>query len=542
MRFVDLNTTTTTLLGYSRAELLGMGLVDITVGNYDELDVEFDAMIAGDTVLANKHLNLRCKDGARLDVEIVRRGQRSGDDWIIVCVMRDISERKVSEEQMYRLAHYDSLTGLPNRTLFYERLKRTLDQAAIAGWKIAVFFIDLDHFKNVNDTMGHDVGDQLLRQVSSRLIASIRIRDTVGRLGGDEFALILIMKNGQNIASHVATKIQQTLSSPFRLKGIDLTVTASIGITLAPDDATDPQILLQYADTAMYQAKHNGRNTYRFFTAEMNAIAIARLEMETALHLALERNEFVLHYQPKVDLASGKIDGFEALIRWQRPGHGLVLPSSFIPVLEESGFIVQVGGWVISQACRQIGIWARGKIGPVKVAVNVSGRQFVEGDLYGVVVKSIDDNAIQPYLLELELTETSLMENTERTVAILQSLRQIGVAVSIDDFGTGYSSLAYLRRFSINKLKIDMSFIRDVTTNTEDSSIVLAIIGMAHRLNLQVVAEGVETVGQLRYLQTNKCDQMQGNYFSRPLPVVDIEQMLYDGKQLPDESECAPAI
>ncbi|GAA4011827.1 putative bifunctional diguanylate cyclase/phosphodiesterase [Actimicrobium antarcticum] len=542
MRFVELNATTCALLGYSRAELLCMGPNDIVVGASDEIQIECDAVIAGHAVFADKQASLRCKNGEKIDVEIFRQTLPSGDDWIIVCVMRDISERKAAEERMYRLAHFDPLTGLPNRTLFYESLKRTLARAAKSDWMIAVFFIDLDNFKNVNDTMGHDVGDELLHQVSNRLTASIRIRDTVGRLGGDEFALILIMKKGQNTAAQVATKIENTLRTPFRLNGHDVLVSASIGITLYPDDATDPQILLQYADTAMYQAKQSGRNTYRFFTAQMNVDAIARRELEVALRFALEHDEFVLHYQPKVDLVSGKIEGFEALLRWERPGHGLLFPGAFIPALEETGLIVLVGKWVIGEACRQIGVWMRGGIGPVRVAVNVSGRQFVEGDLYGNVTQAIHRNAIRSDLLELEITESSLMENTELTVAILQNLRKAGVTVSIDDFGTGYSSLAYLRRFPINKLKIDMSFIRDVTSNVDDASIVLAIISMAHSLHLQVVAEGVETAEQLRYLREHECDQMQGYYFSRPVPATGVEQMLYDGKQLPEQDECTPAV
>ena len=532
MLFIEANAATSRLLGYSKEELLRLGPAAIGSGGLLDIELEYDAIIANQSVMENKQTFLLCKDGTKVDVEIQRQAQRSGDDWIIVCAMRDIGERRLVEERMYRLAHYDTLTSLPNRTLFYETLKKTLAQAASAGWLVAVLFIDMDNFKVVNDTLGHAVGDELLRQFSGRLVACSRIRDTVGRLGGDEFALILVMQDGRQTAAHVALKIQVALQAPFMLKDHALTITASIGITICPDDASDPQILLKYADTAMYQAKQGGRDTYRFFTAQMNADALARLALEKALRQAIDEKEFLLLYQPKVDLRTGRIDGFEALLRWQRPGYGLVSPAEFIPVLEETGLIVAVGSWVIAQACLQIGVWTHSAVGPVRISVNVSGRQFGESDLCGVVTKAIEDNDIRPELLELELTESSLMEKTARTMGTLADLKSAGVRLSIDDFGTGYSSLAYLRRFPIDTLKIDMSFIRDVTTNAEDASIVLAIISMAHSLHLQVVAEGVETEAQLAFLTHHRCDQMQGYYFSRPIPVPEVEHMLRSGRSL----------
>lgn len=385
----------------------------------------------------------------------------------------------------------------------------------------------------MNDTFGHAVGDDLLCQVSNRLMQCIRIRDTIGRLGGDEFALMLVMEDNPQGASIIVNKICEVLQTPFQLSGHEIVVTASIGITVCPDDASDPETLIKYADTAMYQAKHAGRNTYRYFTAQMNIEVLARLELELALRKAIDNNEFVLYYQPKVDLNSGLVIGLEALIRWQRPGHGLVPPNDFIPLLEETGLIVQVGGWVINEACRQIAAWKHSSIGVLQISVNVARRQFIDGDLEAEVEKALSDHGISANLLELELTESSLMDNTAHTITILQNLEKRGVHISIDDFGTGYSSLAYLRRFPVNKLKIDIAFIRDIMTNLDDAAITLAIISMAHTLKLQVIAEGVETAEQLQYLHRHNCDQIQGYYFSPPLAVAELEKILRDKKRLP---------
>ena len=434
---------------------------------------------------------------------------------------------------LHQLAHYDPLTGLPNRALFFETLRKTLLMAADMDKTVAVMFLDLDHFKNVNDTLGHATGDELLVQFSERLVNCVRIRDTVGRLGGDEFALILLMEGDELGAAAVASKIDVALRAPFNLKGHEVSVTASIGITVYPDDASDPQTLVKFADTAMYRAKRAGRNTFQFFTSQMNVEVMAKLEMDNALRNAVENDEFVLHYQPRVDLTSGRVTGVEALLRWQRPGHGLVSPASFIPALEESGLIVRVGSWVIAAACRQIALWMQSSIGPIQVSVNVSSRQFIEGDLERDVSNALTVNGVAADLLELELTESSLMLNIERTIATLGNLKKRGVQVSIDDFGTGYSSLAYLRRFPIDKLKIDRAFIRDITNSPDDAAIALTIIRMAHSLKLTVIAEGVETAAQLAYLRHHDCDEIQGFYFSRPLATPELEQLLLDRARLP---------
>ncbi len=542
MQFVEVNATATNMLGYTRDELLQAGPLQLCAGALEELESIYDGII--DSHGQNKLIEtqLRRKDGSQVQVEIRQHAQRSGEDWIIVSVVRDIAERKETENRLHHLAHYDVLTGLPNRTLFYETLMKILAQSTESGWAVAVLFIDVDHFKNVNDTLGHAIGDELLRQLGNRLVQCVRIRDTVGRLGGDEFALILIMQDRQLGAAPVANKIRDVLRAPFYLKGHEVAVTASIGITVYPDDASEPETLLSYADTAMYRAKQAGRDTYRFFTAQMNVEALARLDLEKALRKAVEHNEFVLYYQPKLQLDNGRTSGLEALLRWQRPGHGLVSPAVFIPVLEESGLIVRVGNWVIATVCKQIRQWMDSSVGPVQVSVNVSGRQFIESDLEGTVMKALGDNDIMADLLELELTESSLMANTERTIASLHNLKKLGVQISIDDFGTGYSSLAYLRRFPIDKLKIDIAFIRDVISNPDDAAITLTIIRMAHSLKLEVIAEGVETAGQLAYLRHHHCDHIQGFYFSRPLPVPELEDLLRNEKHLPilHSEACTP--
>ena len=439
-----------------------------------------------------------------------------------------------------RLEHYDPLTGLPNRKLFYESLQATLERAP-ADAMVAVLIVDLDHFKNINDTLGHAIGDELLRQFGRRLVECMPARDTIGRMGGDEFAMILTMPDGQHAATIVANRIREALREPFDLVGHEVAITASVGITMHPDDASDPETLLKYADTAMYRAKKAGRDTFRFFTAQMNTEALAQIKLEKAVRKAVENEEFVHYYQPKVKLGSGRVSGMEALLRWQRPGHGLVSPAEFIPVLEDTGLIVRVGTWVVDSACRQIDQWLHSAIGPMQISVNVSGRQFIEGDLEADVVSALRAHHVPADLLELELTESSLMANTTRTIATLHNLKQLGVQISIDDFGTGYSSLAYLRRFPIDKLKIDIAFIRDITTNPDAASIARTIIRMAHGLKMEVIAEGVETEAQLTYLRRNGCDQIQGYFFSKPLSLSEIEQMLREEKRPPPTDGIANA-
>ena len=532
MCFVDVNATACRMLGFEREDFLQVGPNKQVEGDLVKLEVLYEKLLSGDQSGAMTELLLQCRDGSPLAVEVQRRTLRSGSSWILVAVARDITERKEAEQRLLKLAHFDTLTGLPNRSQFNDSLTHSMRQAAEHHWSLAVLFLDVDRFKNVNDTLGHTIGDELLRQFSSRLVDCLRVRDTIGRFGGDEFAAILMLPEGAQNAVVVVDKIREVLRRPFDLKGHEVTVTASIGISVFPDDAADPDTLIQYADTAMYRAKEAGRDAFRFFTAEMNAQSMARLELENALRRAIENDEFVLHFQPKVNISSGRISGAEVLIRWQRPGHGMVSPALFIPILEETGLIVRVGSWVINEACRKIAHWRRTSAGAVHLSVNVSGIQFFVGGLEEEVLRAIKEHDISPELLELELTESSLMSNAEETITVLQNLKALGIKISIDDFGTGYSSLAYLKRFPIDKLKIDIAFVREVTSNPDDAAIVLAIINMAHSLKLDVIAEGVEKDAQLAYLRRHGCDEMQGYYFSRPLPENEFEAMLRDGRTL----------
>ncbi|WFR81559.1 EAL domain-containing protein [Janthinobacterium rivuli] len=531
MCFVDVNQTACRMLGFEREDFLRVGPGRAHEGE-SQLEELYNKLLAGDQGGPMAELQLQRKDGSPLSVEVQRRTLRSGQSWILVAVARDITERKDAEQRLMKLAHFDTLTGLPNRSQFYASLTHSLSQAAEHQWAVAVLFMDIDRFKNINDTLGHTIGDDLLRQFSSRLVDCLRVRDTIGRFGGDEFATILVLPDGAQHAVGVVDKIREAMRKPFDLQGHEVTVTVSIGISVYPDDGVDADTLIQYADTAMYRAKEAGRDAFRFFTAEMNAQSMARLDMENALRRAIDNEEFVLFFQPKVNIISGRISGAEALIRWRRPGHGMVSPALFIPLLEETGLIVRVGNWVLDEACRKISEWGASSIGPVHLSVNVSGIQFFVGGLEEEVLKAIRKYDIAPELLELELTESSLMSNAEETIAVLRNLKALGIQISIDDFGTGYSSLAYLKRFPIDKLKIDIAFVREVTSNPDDAAIVLAIISMAHSMKLEVIAEGVENDAQLAYLRRHGCDEMQGYYFSRPVPHEEFEQMLMKGQLL----------
>ncbi|ATD63285.1 diguanylate cyclase [Janthinobacterium svalbardensis] len=544
MTLVDVNDGACRLLGYARAELLALAPGTLLP---PPPAPPLAALPGGAAHLATEvtECELLRRDLSPVPVELGWHwyaqapvaggypGAAATGGLLLIAVARDISERRQAQERLKHLAHYDGLTGLPNRSLFYQTLAQAVELAQEKSWRIVVLFIALDRFKSINDTLGAALGDELLRQFSNRLVECVRLRDTVGRLGNDEFALILTMSRNQQEAVAVANQVREALRAPFDLRGHAATLTASIGIAMYPDDATDPETLIKYANTAMGGAKQAGRDGYRFFTAGMNVQVLARLDLELALRHALEHEQFILYYQPKVDLRTGRISGVEALLRWRRPGYGLVAPAEFVPVLEDTGLIVRVGSWVIQAACRQIAEWRDSEVGPVRVAVNVSSRQFAEGDLEGEVTRALAQHKVAPELLELELTETALMSNAERTIVVLGKLKKIGVKVAIDDFGTGYSSLAYLQRFPIDKLKIDIAFVRNITSNPNDAAIALAIISMAHSLKLSVVAEGVESRPQLEYLRRNRCDEIQGFYFSRALPALELGQMIAAGAGLP---------
>lgn len=441
-------------------------------------------------------------------------------------------DRKCAEDRLAYLAQFDALTGLPNRNLYIERLWQTLRQTHRDKRNLGVLFVDVDRFKSVNDKLGHGGGDEVLTQVASRLQACIRPADTVARLSGDEFALLLDHLPKPEDASMVAEGVISSLAKPFHVDGHEIYVSASLGISISPTDGSNPDALLKNADMAMYRAKQAGRNTYRFFLPEMNARAAERLRIETELRGALGRREFVLHYQPKADIVTGCISGFEALLRWNHPKRGLVLPTEFIPILEDTGLINEVGEWVLRQACEQIRTWQLDGLNTCPIAVNLSARQFNQNDLYTSIDEILDDTQIDPSLLEFELTESMLMSDSEDAVRVLDSMKKRGIRLSVDDFGTGYSSLAYLRRFPLDSLKIDRAFIRHVTTDSDDATIAKAIISLAHSLKLKVVAEGVETQEQLDFLRDHECDEMQGYLFARPMPAAECARAMLEDWRL----------
>jgi diguanylate cyclase (GGDEF)-like protein/PAS domain S-box-containing protein len=459
-----------------------------------------------------------------LSISAVR--DKDGQITNYVAIFSDITERKASEEHVRHLAHHDALTGLPNRILLTERLEHALPHANRAGTLVAVMFLDLDRFKLVNDTLGHSVGDELLKAVAKRLTSCVREDDTVARLGGDEFVLVLEDVRGSQDIAKVAEKIIDSLSKPLMLDQHEIVVTPSVGISVYPHDGDDVETLVKHADVAMYRAKEKGRNNYQFFTADMNARAFERLTMENSLRKALERNEFVLYYQPQVDLESHRITGMEALLRWQHPDFGLVSPTQFIPIAEETGLIVAIGEWVLRTACAQNKAWQDAGIAPLRVAVNLSARQFKQANLVEMVRRALDDAGLEARYLELEITETVAMDHAEETAAKLRELKSMGVGISMDDFGTGHSSLSYLKRFPIDTLKIDQTFIQDIAQDSSDAAIASAITAMAHSLNLKVVTEGIETKEQLAFLGQHGRDEVQGYYFSEPLPAEAFAELL----------------
>ncbi|MDP2833561.1 MAG: EAL domain-containing protein [Pseudomonadota bacterium] len=420
-------------------------------------------------------------------------------------------------------------TALPNRVLLQDRLIQTMARAERAGSRLALLYIDLDRFKLVNDSLGHPVGDALLQEVAHRLQATVRVSDTVSRQGGDEFLVLLDEIESADDAARVAQKMLDLLAQPCWVAGHELTVTPSIGISLYPDDSTDMITLIKSADIAMYQVKEGGRNAYQFYTGDMNERASERLALEHDLRRALERGEMLLHYQLQIELASGRIVGLEALLRWRHPVLGLVPPERFIAIAEDSGLIVPIGEGVLHEACRQSLAWQAAGLPAIVIAVNLSAVQFRRAGLEDSLRDILTATGLSPHLLELELTESVVMNQADATVAILTRLHDLGVRLSIDDFGTGYSSLAYLKRFPIEKLKVDQSFIRDLAHDANDAAIVRSIVGLAHSLGIGVIAEGVETREQLDFLRHLGCEEAQGNYFCRPLPPAEIEPMLRDG-------------
>jgi diguanylate cyclase (GGDEF)-like protein/PAS domain S-box-containing protein len=441
-------------------------------------------------------------------------------------IVQDVTERKEQEARIEHLAYHDALTGLPNRAMLMDRLTQALAQAQRRQVEAAVVFIDLDRFKLVNDSLGHGAGDALLQEVARRVRGALREDDTVARVGGDEFQVVLPQITGPTDAAHVAEKVMAVLGVPFMLEGQELHVTASLGLSLYPRDGTSGELLLKYADMALYAAKGEGRNAYRFFSPEMNALAHGRLRMENDLRRAIDRDELVLHYQPQLDLATGRVNAIEALLRWRHPDKGLVPPNAFIPMAEESGLVLLLGEWVLNEACRQVAQWHAQGLGPLRVAVNISARQLQRPGLDGAVRQALAASDLPPSCLELEITESSMMLDPLHAQGVLQSLRELGVQLSIDDFGTGYSSLAYLKRLPLDRLKIDRSFIGGIPQDGDDAAIVETIIVMTHKLGLRVIAEGVETAAQRQQLMEQGCDEMQGFLLAKPVPPEELPPLL----------------
>ncbi|MHB8948749.1 MAG: sensor domain-containing protein [Rhodoferax sp.] len=554
------------LLGYEPGELHGVSSRQWYMTEQDWVDAThrcYDPLAAGKTF--EEEMVLRRKDGCPIHCDVHAKAIDSnnlglGSIWIgmditarkeaetkllqarsdleelveirtqelsrtVLALENKAAELKIAEAYIQRLAHFDALTGLPNRLLLNERCQHVLSVAKRGHKSVALMFLDLDHFKNVNDSLGHRVGDEVLVELAARLKAAVREQDTVSRLGGDEF-ILLLPDTDEAGASHLAQKLLQIALQPILIEQHELTVTPSIGIALYPQDGEDLDALSKSADAAMYRAKADGRNGYRFYTTQIQADSDRILLLDNALRRALERGQLALHYQPQISLISGQIVGAEALLRWTHPELGAISPCEFIPIAEANGLILQIGEWVMRTATRQLASWmARGMM-PITMAVNLSALQFRLPNLPQLVSHILLDAALPPELLEIELTEGVAMTHPLEAVAVMNDLHQRGVRMAIDDFGTGYSSLSYLKKFQVYKLKIDQSFVRDITEDTDDKAIVAAVISMASSLGLQTIAEGVETQGQLDYLRAQGCHEAQGYYFSRPLPAQAFEDYM----------------
>jgi diguanylate cyclase (GGDEF)-like protein/PAS domain S-box-containing protein len=526
------------MFGWDEREVLGRPFPRGEGGPDDARDTGFEDALAGKLV-SGYETRRRRRDGSAVDVNVwttALRDQRSEVSGAMV-VVADVTERKAAEARINYLAHHDTLTGLPNRVSFEDRLAESAAHAA----RLCVMFLSLDRFKKFNDTLGHTIGDQLLKRAAERLTAAARDGDTVARFGSDEFAFLLTRIGGADDAARAAGEFQRALDPVFVVEGHELYVTASIGISVFPEDGADAQDLLKSAGSALYRAKQSGGNNYQFYTADMNERALHRLALENKLRWAIERGEFRVHYQPQVSIGTGRVIGVEALVRWQHPELGLVSPAEFIPLAEDTGLISPIGEWVLRTACAQARRWRDAGFDALRVGVNLSPRQFQQPDLVPMVERLLVETGFDAASLELEVTESSVMKNAAASIRTLGELKAMGIKIAVDDFGSGYSSLSYLKSLPIDVLKIDQSFVRDMTADPKDAAIVMAIIQLAHSLQLEVKAEGVETEEQLRFLSLLRCDAMQGYLFCRPLPADAFEQLLAEGRTLGSPHAPQPA-
>lgn len=513
--------------GQSEELLLGKPLLSvITSLDQNTATTENEQMICCDTSYYREYLSTTQEGKRWIGWALRCTFNKAGQPEAVIGMGRDITDRKTAESTIEQLAYHDSVTGLPNRTLLHDRLKLAINRAGRDGQGAAVLFLDLDRFKSVNDSLGHAVGDQLLRLVGNRLLECVRASDTVARLGGDEFVVLISALENDHAVGNVVMKILEKLCEPYKIDGHEVYTSSSIGISLFPRDGRDAEELLKNADMAMYQAKEAGRNTCHFFSPELNIRATERLLLESTMRRALEREEFFLVYQPQMELSTGHIAGIEALLRWRHPDLGVVPPNNFIPIAEETGLIVPLGEWVLAEACRQTVRWQQEGHPPLRIAVNVSARQFRQKNLGLRVDKILKETGLDPALLELELTESAVMENPEEAILTLRQLKKMGITLSIDDFGTGYSSLSHLKHFPIDRLKIDRSFVKHVTRDYNDATIAEAIIALAHSMKLTVVAEGIEHIEQMEFMHQRHCDTMQGFYLSQPVTAEEFSIFL----------------
>ena len=553
-RYLNANPALARIYGHASADDLIAHLHDIPRQLYVQPGqrAEFVRLMQAHGVVRNFESQVYRHDGSIIWISENARAVRNVDGSVqfFEGTVVDITERRQHDAELEYQASHDSLTGLPNRSLLRDRIEQAIAKARRDSHHVAVVFIDLDHFKLINDSLGHHVGDRLLLEVADRLMACVRGHDSVARQGGDEFVIVLTEQHDENETIAVVSRLLDAISQPWVDEDQEYGLSCSVGISCYPNDGSDPDALLRCADAAMYKAKASGRSTYHFYTPELNQAISERLELENSLRHALERNEFRVYYQPRIEVASGRIVGAEALIRWDCPGKGIIPPDSFISIAEETGLIIPIGQWILQEACRQNSAWQRAGLPPISVSVNLSPIQFRHAGLVESVADALDRAQLDPACLELELTESFVMHDAERINVAMQSLKALGVDIAVDDFGTGYSSLSYLKRFPVDRLKVDKSFVRDIDSDPDNAAIVRAIITLGHALGLKVVAEGVETRGHLEFLQQHDCDELQGYYFSRPVPASGMEAMLRDMTQDafpsgtardPDPSGQAPA-